>query len=119
MPEAKPDVDLYSLVTAIREQLETMDLERRGQGRAALLQLAEMELELNFVVRQKAGAEGKLDLKLVSFGGDTSVERENVQKIRLKFNLADAKTPDRALPVGARLHSSSAKAERQEPIKPL
>jgi hypothetical protein len=119
MPQEKPDVDIYTMVTAIREQLETMDQERRALGHSALLQLAEMELELNFVVHQKRGIDGKLDLKIVSVGGDSAIENEKVQKIRLKFNLADSSIPDKTLPVGARLHSSSEKASKRVPTEPL
>jgi Trypsin-co-occurring domain 2 len=121
--ESKLDLNLSALVTAIRDELETMDRQRRSQTRPALLQLAAMELELNFVITRKAGAEGKLDFKVLaigaSIGADAGVESEKVQKIRLTFSLADTRTPDAEAPVGSRFHSSSARQAGRRNIEPL
>lgn len=119
MSEAKPDLDLDSLVTAVRDELEAIDRQRRERGQQALLQLAEMELEINFVVTRRVGTEGKIDLKIFSLGADANVEREKVQKIRLKFNLADTSTRDESYPVGSRLHSSAANTSEPQVIVPL
>jgi hypothetical protein len=121
MSEEKIDLDLYSLVTAVREELETMDQERRAQGRQALLQLAEMELEINFVVTKRAGGKGKFQLKVFSIGteigADAGIEHEKVQKIKLKFTLASTDRED--IPLGARPHSVTEQSHRTREIEPL
>jgi hypothetical protein len=119
MPDNNLNLDLYSLVTAVRDELESVDRQRRLQSQQALFQLAEMELELNFVVTQKAGGKGKLDLKVFSLEADAGVEREKIQKIRLKFNLADSKVKDEDMPVGSRFHSSTHAEGEKSKIDPL
>ena len=66
MTDAKAHLDLRSLVSTVRDELEAMDLERRSRDRPALFQLAEMELELHFVVEKKGAAKGKAAFWVVS-----------------------------------------------------
>jgi hypothetical protein len=114
MSEQKHDLDLTALVTAIRDELEGIDKKRRDDRRPALLQLTEMELELHFSVQTKIGGQGKVELKVIPFinasiGADGGLQRENIQKIKLKFLLADQDKSDDLYPLGARLHSTSTK----------
>jgi hypothetical protein len=100
-------LNLVDLVTSIRDELEQADKARLVSGKAALFQLSGLELELNFVVSETAGAKGGFDIKVLSVGGDVSVRTEEVHKVKLTFEIPDeAKTV-----LGARARGSEAKPE--------
>jgi hypothetical protein len=116
---AEPLIDLEALVRSVKDQLEALDRSTEEEGKEPLFQLSEMELELKFVATETIGGDGKIDLKIISFGAKAVEEAEQVQTIRLKFGLADA--DGRRLPRGARFSSRSRdrKAADLEDVQPL
>lgn len=80
-----PDLDLATLIAAIRTDLERAEAARRQASVPPLFRMSEMELELNFVVTRTTTGKGGIDFKVLSLGGEREVAREQVQKISLKF----------------------------------
>ena len=119
MSETLEGLNLKELIKYVRDELESIDAQRQEEGKEALLQLSEMELDLNFVVRSKDNLKGKFDLKILAFGAEDSVEREQVQRIRLNFKLADPSIKDNEVPFGARAHSSTSKKYKNQKIDPI
>lgn len=110
-------LNLYELITAIKEELEQLDTDRRNSGKQALLQLEEVTLELNFVVTNQKKGDGKINIWVVTIGGEGSLEQQQTQKICLKLKLADVNRDDEDYPVGSRLHSTSKQNPKLKPFE--
>jgi hypothetical protein len=84
-----PQLNIANLIGVVRAELERAELDRRQRGALPLLQLNEFTLELKFVVSKSTSGSGGLDLHVLTLGGEKAVENEQVQKISLKFSLAE------------------------------
>ncbi len=111
-----PDFNLKELVTAVRDELETLDQQRRSANVSPLFELREMELELQFTVAADTSGNGKFDLKVVSFGAKETIRKEQIQRLTLKFAVPESALKTNLL--GTRAHSSDPQAKVQD-ISPL
>ena len=70
---------------ALRDELEQLDDERSRDERAPLFRVGNAEIEVSFVVKREAGAEGKVELQVVTVGGTEKWSQEQVQNIKLNL----------------------------------
>jgi len=99
------NLDLQSLIGAIRKGLEEVDSDLKSRSREALFDLESMELELKFVVSESDTLKGGFDLKVVSLGASSGIKSDTVQTVRLTYSLS--KSAAAGLVPGARAHSAS------------
>jgi hypothetical protein len=92
-----PELGVAELVARVREELETLDADRRSAGKPALFALKEMELELQFTAVKRIDGTGGIDLKVISVGGSKGIESTAAQKINLRFALDPVADRERAL----------------------
>jgi hypothetical protein len=109
--------DLVGIVSHVRDQLEELDRQRQDAGKEALFQLSALELEFHFAVIEDTSAKGGFDLKIVSLGGSTDLKAEEVQKVRIKFDVAsEASTAGR---LGTRAYPTVSRRGGEKDVKPL
>ena len=85
MSDTRPD--LSSLIAAVRTELEQADAAVRASHKTALFRLSGLELELNFVVKTSDSVKGGFDLKVVSLGSSLGSASEEVQRVKVKFDV--------------------------------
>ena len=90
--ESAVGVEVAPLVRTITAQLEKLNQESIDQGRAALLQTDEVEIELSFDVKRTAEGEAGIKLEVVSLDAKASEERNRGQKLTIKFKRTEART---------------------------
>lgn len=115
MPE-ELQLNLSQLVSVIREELEELDLARALADKPALFQLSKMDLELAFTVVEDDSVKGGFDLKVISLGGQTAVRSEQVQRVKLSFEV-----PTQAIELGVpgtRAHHTSRSSSSTD-VEPL
>ena len=110
------NLEIAELVSKVRAELEDLDSRRIEDKKLPFFKLQTMELEIRFVARETSKASGGVDLKIVSFGGESGVLAEEVQTIRLKYGMADFKTI--GTPIGSRGHSAG-DASEPDAIEPI
>jgi Trypsin-co-occurring domain 2 len=109
-------LNLTELVTAVRDQLEELDRARILAEKPPLFHLSRMELELAFTVVESDAIKGGFDLKVVSLGGQTSLRSEQIQRIKLSFEVP-AEAIKAGVP-GTRAHSTSRRTASAD-VEPL
>ena len=114
---AQPTLNLTDLIVAIRSELEDADLTLRAAGKPALFRLTGMELELNFTVTSADSVKGGFDLKIVSLGSKLDHANEEVQKIKIKFDVPRGTADEVA---GGRFDQEPARPRtRDKSVQPL
>jgi hypothetical protein len=84
---AQTTLNLTDLIVAVRSELENADLTLRAARKPALFRLTGMELQLNFTVTSADSVKGGFDLKIVALGSKLDHASEEVQKIKIKFDV--------------------------------
>jgi Trypsin-co-occurring domain 2 len=83
------ELKIADLMSAIRNELDKVEEQRVAAKRIPAFRLAELTLELQFVVEQKKKADGGFDIKVVSVGAGSSLRNEEVQKVIIKYSTTD------------------------------
>lgn len=115
---SEPTLDLSALILGVRKELEKADVQMRVAGKPTLFQLSSMELELHFVVKTSSEVKGGFDLKIVSLGSKLAEAGEEVQKVKVKFEVPPEAI--KAQVTGSRFFDEGgAKGQRSKPVTPL
>lgn len=81
-PDA-PSVDIKDLITSVKSALAQIEQENITKNEAALFEVKDFDLELNFIVRKDEKGSGRIETKVLTFGAEELYGSENVQKIKL------------------------------------
>lgn len=76
-------IGIKDLIREVHEQLAVSEQEREDEGLSPLFEVAGLDLEVNFVVKEDASAHGGIDLKVFSLGTELIDRSEQVHKIIL------------------------------------
>jgi hypothetical protein len=114
---SEPSLDLTTLISTVRSELERSDLSLRAAGKPALFVVDSLELELSFVVKENEALKGGFDLKIVSLGSTLGSGREEVQKIKIKFRVPPEVRETQ--PPGYRHYDTTAGGLALERVEPL
>lgn len=106
------EIKLSDVISTIRDELITIDIERRRRKVVAAFALTEIEIELQFTVEKTGARKGGFDLKVVSAGGEKQHKETEVQKIRIKLGPAGADSEP--APLGSRFSRKT----RGRPVAP-
>ena len=106
--------DLEELLGEIRRKLEDSERARIAEDRVPLLQLAELEIHLKFVVSERSDDKGGFDLKVVSLGQNLTLSKEEVQEIILRFHVPENRS--RKGVIGARHYDEKSAAPDVSPL---
>jgi hypothetical protein len=79
------DVSVKELIQRISEDLLESEQERTAGGRRAVFEVAELTVELSFVVSRSRQGKGGIDLKVVSVGGQAERADERTQRMTLRL----------------------------------
>ena len=79
------DVSVKELIQRISEDLLESEQERTAGGRRAVFEVAELTIELSFVVSRSRQGQGGIDLKVVSVGGQAERGDERTQRMTLRL----------------------------------
>jgi hypothetical protein len=80
--ETRPRVEVKDLIREVKAELVAADQEMLKKGEAALFQLKDFEMEIQFVVRRS----GDLHAEVVGVGGGAGASSESVQKLKLHWD---------------------------------
>jgi len=86
--ETRPRVEVKDLIREVKTELVAADREMLKNGEAALFQLRDFEMEIQFVVRRS----GDLHAEVVGVGGGAGASSESVQKLKLHWDVVPSKT---------------------------
>jgi hypothetical protein len=75
-------LDVRCLVEAVKEELAAAEDAQRGANKAALFQLKDFEMEINYVVRNSGG----ISAEVVGVGTNLDAGSERVQKLLLRWD---------------------------------
>ena len=79
------DVSVKELIQRISEDLLESEQERTAGGRRAVFEVAELTIELAFVVSRSRQGRGGIDLKVLSVGGEAGRGDERTQRMTLRL----------------------------------
>lgn len=79
------DVSVKELIQRISEDLLESEQERTAGGRRAVFEVAELTIELAFVVSRSRQGQGGIDLKVLSVGGEAGRGDERTQRMTLRL----------------------------------
>jgi len=84
---ANDDIKLgiADLIVAIRTELVEAENKLRDAGYSPLFVTRELELDIGFVVEKTGTAGAKLDIRVLSVGGEGTYSSEDTQRVRLLF----------------------------------
>ena len=74
-------LELKSLVRQVKQQLQEADCEATANNEAALFELKDFELDLNFVAKGISGQKAEI----LAVGSNTEISRERLQHIHLRW----------------------------------
>src|SRR3954471_12372185 len=83
--EVDNDVAVKELIQRISEDLLESEQERTTGGRRAVFEVAELTIELSFVVSRSREGHGGIDLKVVNVGGQADRADERTQRMTLRL----------------------------------
>lgn len=107
-------VSVSALIAQIRAELVKAETERRARREDPLLELQQVEIEVNFLVESSDVVKGGFDLKVVTFGGENQLRREDVQKVKIILGrFAGGRGP---APEGSRFRDRFGSREEVEPL---
>ena len=87
MNDHPKSLNLTSLISKIRSELEEAEAYRLAGDQSPLFRLSELELELNFIVTESESEKKGVNVQIVEGTGEKISKNEQIQKIRLKFSL--------------------------------
>jgi hypothetical protein len=79
------DVSVKELIQRISEDLLESEQERTAGGRRAVFEVAELTIDLSFVVSRSRQGHAGVDLKVVSVGGQADRADERTQRMTLRL----------------------------------
>lgn len=82
-----PRLSISNLVTAVRDELERVEAERKVKGRQPLFQLSKMEINVQFVATVNETIKGGFDLQVVAVGGEREATTEKTQSVTLTYDV--------------------------------
>ena len=80
--ETRPRVEVKDLIREVKAELVAADKAALNGGEAALFQLRDFEMEIQFVVRRS----GDFRAEVVGVGGGAGASSESVQKLKLHWD---------------------------------
>lgn len=81
--DAATDLGVQDLIENVKTGLIESEQRRRDKNQAALLELKDVDLEINCVVKASGKGSGSVDLKVLTLGSEADVSSEKIQKVRL------------------------------------
>lgn len=88
-----------ALAEKVRSELEKLETWRQSNGKAALFELKDFELEVSFVVKKSRKVKGELEAEVITVGGEAEHSKEATQKVVLHMGVIPAETL-KIMPVG-------------------
>jgi hypothetical protein len=79
------DISVKELIQRVSDELLESEQERTAGGRRAVFEVAELTIELSFVVSRSLQGHGGIDLKVVSVGGQANQADERTQRMTLRL----------------------------------
>ena len=79
------DVSVKQLIQKISQDLLESEQERTAEDRRAVFEVAELTIELSFVVSRSREGNAGIDLKVVSVGGKADRGDERTQRMTLRL----------------------------------
>ncbi|HKQ07724.1 MAG TPA: trypco2 family protein [Blastocatellia bacterium] len=98
------ELGVKDLIEKVKSELIEMEQNREREGKAALFELKDFDLEINFVVKAVNKESGQAEFKVITVGGETESDSEKAQKIKLHMTVVQpqnrktkaSKTPPQA-----------------------
>ncbi|RBY91083.1 trypco2 family protein [Blastococcus sp. TF02A-30] len=87
------DVSVKQLIQRLSVDLLDSERERTAAGLRPVFEVAELEIELSFVVSRSRQGQAGIDLKVVSVGGQADRGDERTQRMTLRLVAAGAAPP--------------------------
>jgi hypothetical protein len=88
--EAATSLGIDALAEKVRSELENLESWRQSNGKAALFELKDFDLEVSFVVKQSNKAKGELTAEVITVGGEAEHSKEATQKVVLHMGVIPA-----------------------------
>lgn len=79
------ELGIKDLILKVKKELAETERDR-PINEAALFKLRDFELEVNFIVKTRHAASGKVDYEVVAVGADTEIGTERIQRIKLRMD---------------------------------
>lgn len=99
------NLEIHSLITAIRDSLDKVDDEMQRASRETLFELDTLEIELKCVATESKEKKGGIDLKVISASATGQVKAESVQTIKIRYSVTSKAKQNQVS--GVRAHSSA------------
>jgi hypothetical protein len=80
------------LAEKVRFELEKLETWRQSNGKAALFELKDFDLEVSFVVKKSKKVKGDLEAEVITVGGEAEHSKEATQKVVLHMGVIPAET---------------------------
>lgn len=100
------------LIRRIQNDLIESQRQRESEGQPPLFEVDSLTLEVHFVVTRSTKTTGGFDLKVITFGGETTYTSEQVHKISLSLKSAPQEEADFGLS-GLDIESSGRRPRRR------
>jgi hypothetical protein len=84
--EVDPELGIDELLQSVKKELAKSDQNRQGAGEAALFEVKNFDLEINFTVKKTKSIGGQLEYKVITADSKAEVAQEKVQKIVLHMS---------------------------------
>ncbi len=82
-------VGLASIINSVKNELQIAQKNfQQDQEKPGFL-LRRMQIEISLVAEKKEGSDGKLNLKIVSIGGNEKTSNTNMHKVTLDFDISE------------------------------
>ncbi|MGH9494374.1 MAG: trypco2 family protein, partial [Candidatus Sulfotelmatobacter sp.] len=81
-----------TLAEKVRSEMENIETWRQSNGKAALFELKDFELEISFVVKRSNKVKGDLEAEVVTVGGESEHSKEATQKVVLHMGVIPAES---------------------------
>lgn len=93
-------ITIADVIRQVHLDLLRAERSRIDSGLAPLFKVKSLSLELNVAVSQSDEIKGGLDLKVFSLGATSHASKEEINKITLHLDVADASPPPARAPAG-------------------
>ncbi len=81
-----------TLAEKVRSELENLETWRQSNGKAALFELKDFDLEVSFVVKKSRKVKGDLEAEVITVGGEAEHSKEATQKVVLHMGVIPAES---------------------------
>lgn len=76
---------LKELIAKVQSDLIQSQREREERGDQAIFEVADLTLEVHFVLQRSGETSGGMDLKILTVGGKSQYQRQQVHKVTLRL----------------------------------